>query len=28
LPAVGRAGKLVRTHAVGGVAMGADDQNI
>lgn len=25
LPAVGRAGKLVRTHAVGGVAMGADD---
>ena len=25
LPAVGRAGKLVRTHAVGGLAMGADD---
>ncbi len=25
LPAVGRAGKLVRTHPVGGVAMGADD---
>ena len=25
LPAVGRAGKLIRTHAVGGLAMGADD---
>ena len=25
LPAVGRAGKLVRTHAVGGLEMGADD---
>ena len=25
LSAVGRAGKLVRTHAVGGLAMGADD---
>ena len=25
LPAVGRAGKLVRTHAVGGLAMGAGD---
>ena len=25
LPAVGRAGKLVRTHAVGGLAMGADN---
>ena len=25
LPAVGRAGNLVHTHAVGGLAMGADD---
>ena len=25
LSAVGRAGKLVRSHAVGGLAMGADD---
>ena len=25
LPAVKRAGQLIRTHAVGGLAMGADD---